>query len=69
MPHVSQGHGDSLDWDKDGNTWWARFYCPIHNHEVTLNGFTSKAGPGDTAELSGIGHRLFGGNRITHRCF
>ena len=69
MPHVSQGHGDSLDWDSDGGRWWARFYCPLHNHEVTLNGHTSRAGPGQTAILSDIPNRMFGGNKINHRCY
>ena len=69
MPHQSQGHGDSLDWGKDGGTWWARFFCPIHNHEVTLNEISARAGPGQTAELSGIKNRIFGGNKINHICF
>ena len=69
MPHVSQGHGDSLDWDRDSIGWWARFYCPKHKHSVTLNGFTSFSGPGETAELNGIVNLVFGGNRINHRCY
>lgn len=68
MPHVSQGHGDSLDWDRDGSGWWARFYCPLHWHSVTINGFTSSAEAGETAELNGIKNKFLGGNKINHHC-
>lgn len=69
MPHTSQGHGDSLDWDRDGGQWWADFFCPHHRHSVTINGISSSAGPGQTATLRGVKNRLFGGNKISHHCY
>ena len=68
MPHISQGHGDSLDWYKSGGVWFAKFYCPKHRHSVTLNGFTATAGPGETAELSEINNDK-NHNDIRHNCF
>ena len=69
MPRVSQGHGDSLEWDRNGGGWWANFFCPRHNHSVTINGISASAGPGQTASLSGIKNKFLGGNDIHHNCY
>ena len=70
MPHKSQGHGDSLDWGKDisGKYWYARFYCPIHKHEVEINGHVDCVAPGQIASLQDVPNKSFG-NSIHHLCY